>query len=40
MATVLHEMLHVAHPKRRGHRGWFDKEMNKLVKRGAMNGLW
>ena len=40
MATVLHEMLHVAHPEKRGHRGWFDKEMLKLVKRGAMNGLW
>lgn len=40
MATVLHEMLHVAHPEKRGHRGWFDKEMQKLVKRGAMNGLW
>jgi hypothetical protein len=40
MATVLHEMIHVAYPERRGHRGWFDKEMFKLVKRGAMNGLW
>jgi hypothetical protein len=40
MGTVLHEMVHVAHPKKRGHRGWFDKEMLKLVKRGAMNGLW
>lgn len=40
MATVLHEMVHVAYPEKRGHRGWFDKEMLKLVKRGAMNGLW
>lgn len=40
MGTVLHEMLHVAYPERRGHRKWFDREMLKLVKRGAMNGLW
>jgi hypothetical protein len=38
--TVLHEMIHVAHPNKRGHRGWFDKEMLKLMKRKAMNGLW
>jgi hypothetical protein len=40
MGTVLHEMIHVAHPEKRGHRGWFDKEMLRMVKRGAMNGLW
>jgi len=38
--TVLHEMLHVAYPEKRGHRGWFDKKMLGLMKRGAMNGLW
>jgi hypothetical protein len=38
--TILHEMVHVAHPEKRGHRGWFDKEMLKLAKKGAMNGYW
>ena len=38
--TVLHEMLHVAYPEKRGHRGWFDKKMLQLMKRGAMNGVW
>jgi hypothetical protein len=38
--TLLHEMVHVAHPEKRGHKNWFDKEMLKLAKKGAFNGLW
>lgn len=39
-STVLHEMVHVMRPEKRGHRRWFDREMLRLVKRGAMNGQW
>jgi hypothetical protein len=38
--TLLHEMVHVSVPEHRGHRGWFDKEMLKLVNKGVMNGMW
>lgn len=38
--TVLHEMCHVALPKRVEHGPRFEREMQRLAAAGAFKGLW
>jgi hypothetical protein len=38
--TLIHEMVHVANPTKRGHGPWFEKTMIDLAKRHAFRGLW
>lgn len=38
--TMLHECVHVAHPKWKGHGRHFDAAMLGLAKQGAFSGLW
>lgn len=40
LCTLLHEMVHVAHPTKRGHGPWFEKAMVDLAKRHAFRGIW
>jgi hypothetical protein len=39
--TLLHEMVHVKHPERRGCKDVaFEKEMMALARKGAFRGIW
>jgi len=38
--TMLHECVHVAHPKWKGHGRHFDAAMLGVAKQGAFSGLW
>jgi hypothetical protein len=38
--TLIHEMVHVAHPEINGHGPRFQKQMMRLAKAGAFKTLW